>query len=99
MILLEPGLSRNDELQAIGRIRREKQTKECYVYRLYMVNSMDKYREWKSTEKFVPEVAVYSDGEDCQKHVEKLMKSLPSGCCGHLTNGVEGVEGGRNRKQ
>lgn len=55
MILLEPGLSRNEEFQAIGRIHRHLQKEACIVYRLYLTNSMDKYWKSKSTEKFIPE--------------------------------------------
>ena len=73
MILLEPGLGRNEEHQAMGRIHRELQLQPCYIYRLYMVNSMDKYREQKSTEKFIPEIAVYSDGIECAKHLQALL--------------------------
>ncbi|KAK4935412.1 DNA repair protein rad16 [Elasticomyces elasticus] len=74
MVLLEPAIARNTELQAIGRIYRDGQEETCYVFRLYLVNSMDKYREHKSTQKFVAEIAVHSEGEECQRKLKELMR-------------------------
>lgn len=67
-------MARNTELQAIGRIYREGQAEQCYIIRLHLINSMDKYRENRSTKKFVAEMAVHSEGAECPRKLEELMR-------------------------
>lgn len=56
LVLLEPASSFNVEGQRIGRLHRLSQKEPQTVFRLFCEGTYDRYREYKSSRKFIPQL-------------------------------------------
>ncbi|KAK7893822.1 hypothetical protein LTR67_006523 [Exophiala xenobiotica] len=75
VILFEPGVNTNMEIQAIGRIRRPGQQKPQTVYRFYVENTFNRYQELKSLYKRMGEQASWG-GNDVQAALATFVSQL-----------------------